>query len=411
MARYCTGTKDDKNAIVAFINGVFHENFYDIMKKTYAEEQHYEPFHHLIKENDGRIVAALGVYEQTYHSKNEIIEPLKTGFIGSVSVDKNERGKGYMKVLMEKAEKQMRKDGVSFAMLGGFRNRYGYWGYELGGIYYQYHFREENIYHTIGWDYDNGVVIRPVEKACFNSIDFEQTLDRIYYLYRQGNMWCRSREEFYLCCLTWNHKLYEIIVDNTFAGYVVCNRDGGFIPEIELIKWDREFLLRVLRGLMRHNPISLETDKIFEDGKSQATEAIHGLIIQAHAWEPEKACALQQVCEHYFVHTRCNVKILDYPKTLKFMLQHKKTYTNIPLEEKQFVVSVNGKGTFVMMIKEGNVDVWQDDNAEADLIVSEKDCISALMSSVSNLYERKTVNGYPKGWFPLEFAPGNLDEF
>ncbi len=397
MAMYCTGTKHDKHDIIRFINGVFHENFYDIMKKTYAKGQHYEQFHHLVKEEDGHIVAALGIYEQEYHSKNDEIEPLKTGFIGSVSVDEKERGKGYMKLLMDKAEEQMREHDIAFAMLGGLRNRYGHWGYEYGGIYYQCHFREENIRHTIGWKEDSGIIIQPVK------IESENQLDRIYHLYRENNnLWCRSREDFYLCSITWNHKLYEIIVDGEFAGYFVCNRDGGFIPEIELVTWEKESVLRIIRALMRFRPERLE----------EYSNTIHGLTIQVHAWEPEKTIILQQICEHCIVYTRCNMKILDYPKTLKFMLQHKQSYTKTLLTDGRFTISVKEKGTFVIEVREGIVSVWEDNCVkEIDLIVTEKECISALFTATSNLYEHRSAKGFPKGWFPLEFTPGNLDEF
>lgn len=396
MAIYCTGTKKDKKELVAFLNKVFHEDFYEIMKKTYGNGQHFEQFHHLMKEQD-RIVAAVGVYEQEFHIKDTI---LKTGFIGSVSVDEQERKKGYMKFLMEKAENQMRSDEIALAMLGGLRNRYGHWGYETGGSYYKFYFHEENIRHTIGWKNDDGIKLIPVHEDCS---DFEETMNRIYELYRTKNMWCRERHDFYIRSQTWNSFLYEIFIDEMFAGYLVCNHDCSFIPELELIDWEAERLLRILRAVMRYRPaVTVIADSDIE-------KPVHPFTIEVQAWEPEKAAALQKICEHYSLHTRCSMKILDYPKALQAMLKLKQTYTR--LAEGHFTIQVKEKGTFVMKVQDGAVSVVPDECAIPDLTVSEKDCINALISPASALYERQTVNGYPKGWFPLEFAPGNLDEF
>ena len=379
---YLKGTSADRNEIITFINQVFDVEFREIMGKVYQSKEEFESYHHLVKE-DGKIMAAVGVYEQTFVVGSS---KLKTGCIGSVSVSNEARGKGYMKLLMKKADEDMRKNHVAIAMLCGLRNRYGFYGYQMGGQVYEFQMEEENIRHTIGWGEDTAVQLIPVES------EDDPALDAIYELYQKKTMHCRNRDDFYIRSKTWNHKLIQIQINNQFAGYYLTNTEQNFIPEIELVDYSQ--LLQVLKACL------LRIDK-------------KSLKVQAHEWEPEKALKLEQVCEIYESKPNYCYKILDYPVALKAMLELKQAHDK--LDDGSFLLNVTDVGAFLMTIQAGKVSVVEVDaqasNQAIDMELSSREVIDALISPAFHLYEAQTKSGYPKGWFPLSFSPDYVDLF
>lgn len=374
---YVKGKKEDKREIVNFISDVFQEDFYSIMPKVYGEGKNYEEYHHLIKEN-GKIIAVIGVYEQDFYIGNS---QLKTGFIGSVSVSEKERGKGYMKLLMCKAEEEMRAHHVDIAMLGGLRNRYGFFGFEVGGVNYEFQFIEENIRHTIGWEKDDSVEVKEVMAE-------EEVLNEIYELYQKNIMWSRRNEDFYIKSRTWENKIFQIRIERKFRGYFIIEKGFHHILEIELTDW-KDFL-RVIKACMRKN-------------KERAIK------VQVQGWQVKKASVLQKFCESYSIIPNCCYKILNYQKTLKEMLELKKLYT--ALEDSEFILEIDKREKLSISIKKENIKIEKEIQKEADIKLTEREVISALLSPAGKLYEKRSRHNKFPNWFPIEFSICNADEF
>ena len=295
IMEYCQGQQGEYAEIIPFINEVFGEDFPVILPKTYGQGKSFEEYHQLVKE-DGVLTAVIGNYEQDFYIGDTV---LKTGCVGSVSVAKHARGRGYMKLLMNKTEEAMRAHQVDIAFLGGMRNRYGFFGFEKSGFTYEFHFNEANIRQTIGWDKDTGAELRQVTAE-------DSVLEEIYALYRKNVMWCRNREDFYEKSLTWNHNVFEIRLDGVFAGYFV--EKGHCLTELALLDWNN--LLRAVKTCMVKN------------GEKS-------LSVQALGWQTESLTALFMACESYHLRTCCAFKILNYVNTITALLELKKTYTEL----------------------------------------------------------------------------------
>ena len=59
---------------------------------------------------------------------------LKTGGIGAVGTHPERRGEGIMSLLLRDAIERMHRDGCALSVLGGDRQRYGWFGWENGGV-------------------------------------------------------------------------------------------------------------------------------------------------------------------------------------------------------------------------------------------------------------------------------------
>ena len=405
---YCQGKQGEYAEIIPFINEVFGENFPVILPKAYGLGKHFEEYHQLVKEDD-ILMAVVGNYEQDFQIGNTV---LKTGCVGSVSVSKQARGKGYMKLLMKKTEEVMRAHQVDLAFLGGMRNRYAFFGFEKSGFTYEFHFNEENIRHTIGWEEDNGVKISPVMAEDF-------VLDEMYALYRKNTMWCRSREEFYEKSRTWNNEVFQIQLDGVFAGYFAAK--GGCLVELELADWSN--LLRVVKACMVKN-------------KEKS------LCVHALGWQMERLTALFMACEAYYVRTCCAFKILNYVNTITALLELKKTYTELedgtlllgikqsnqlernfkaqPSSKQQNAevlktdeYSLSGEETVLLIqinINNGKITVKELQEGTPDIVLTDREATTVLLSPAGVFYARNHQQNL-KNWFPVEFSISNLDEF
>lgn len=407
---YCQGKHGEYAEIIPFINEVFGEDFPVILPKTYGPGKHFEEYHQLVKE-DGVLTAVIGNYEQDFYIGNTV---LKTGCVGSVSVSKQARGKGYMQLLMKKTEEAMRAHQVDIAFLGGLRNRYGFFGFEKSGFTYEFYFNEANIRQTVGWDEDTGVEIRLVTAD-------DPALDELYALYRKNVMWCRSREEFYEKSHTWNHEVFQIRLDGVFAGYFAAK--GGCIVELELSDWSN--LLRVVKACMIKN-----------NEKS--------LSVQVLGWQIEQLTALFMTCESYHLRTCCAFKILNYVNTITALLELKKTYTKLEdgtlllgikpsnqlernfeampkseIEEKHTEVlkpdeaGLNKKENILLIqitVEHGNITVMEVQEGTPTLVLTDREAAAVLMSPAGTFYARNHQLKL-KNWFPVEFSISNLDEF
>ena len=384
---YCQGKHGEYVEIITFINEVFGENFSVILPKTYGPEKHFEEYHQLVKE-DGVLTAVIGNYEQDFYIGNTV---LKTGCVGSVSVAKSARGKGYMQFLMKKTEEAMRAHQVDIAFLGGLRNRYGFFGFEKSGFTYEFYFNEANIRQTVGWDEDTGVEIRLVTAD-------DPALDELYALYRKNVMWCRSREEFYEKSRTWNNEVFQIRLDGVFAGYFAAK--GGCLVELELSDWSN--LLRVVKACMIKN-----------NEKS--------LSVQVLGWQIEQLTALFMTCESYHLRTCCAFKILNYINTITALLELKKTYTE--LENGTLLLGIKQSNQLErnfeaqpniqlirITVEDGKIAVEELYEGTPDIVLTDREAATVLLSPAGVFYARKYQQKL-KNWFPVEFSISNLDEF
>ena len=125
MTEFCRGRSQDQEEIIDFINMVFSQNsvphdFKTLLPKLYSDDADTGCCHFLAKE-DGKIRAVVGLFPTQLHVGER---RLKLGHIGSVSVHKYSRGKGYMKKLMHMAIEAAKAEGMDALVLGGLKNRY-----------------------------------------------------------------------------------------------------------------------------------------------------------------------------------------------------------------------------------------------------------------------------------------------
>lgn len=148
MIQYRKARKEEADDLLDFINYVFSLNqcphdFKMIDPKMYASEYPFWKDHYVAME-DGHIRATIALTKE-YDSKYG----MTSGHIGQVSVHPYHRGKNYMRVLMNMAIEDMKKERYDYSILSGQRQRYGYFGYEPGDYRFRFEINATNIRHVL----------------------------------------------------------------------------------------------------------------------------------------------------------------------------------------------------------------------------------------------------------------------
>ncbi|MCM8819012.1 MAG: GNAT family N-acetyltransferase [Candidatus Omnitrophica bacterium] len=162
---------------------------------------------------------------------------LKFGGIGSVSTAYEERGKGYMSILMQEAIKKMKKDGYELSILWGDRHRYKNFGYEIGG---------KVVLITI--------TTRGLEKMNISSVktkrylNEEKILEKIIKNYNERKYRIKRDENYFKDIYKiYNTALYYSEQDDKF-GYVVIET-SGFETRVYEQAGDETLILGILKYL------------------------------------------------------------------------------------------------------------------------------------------------------------------
>lgn len=396
MGSYMRGKKEDIQELMDFANMVFSMSsgsidFEQLLPKAYAEERNMLATHHLIKE-EGRIKALIDVLPMELRQGKE---KLKVGYIGTVSVHPKARGKKYMIMLMEQAEKQAREDGLDMLILDGNRHRYQHYGFEKAGMKYCFNITGDSIRHcccSLGQ-----------EEKDYQFVLLEETdkkwIDKAYTLYKNRYVIARTREDFFLCLNSWEADTYVVLDGEECMGYLNVAANERNIFEFEFV--DMTEMPFIMKAFME------------EIGSDE-------LGIHAAMDEPQKIDILDKMADYYTVNTSHQIKILDYENVLRFLLNWKLAiYKNDNmLQEADYIIGVYSEETkiqenYCLRYKSKEVEVLQTD-LEADIILEEKELVKILTTSYYFHTVQKPnslLKKAPQGWFPLPFFLPEADAF
>ena len=366
---YGPGVPADREAIIDFINYVFSQahrphDFKKLIPKTYGDPgEEFEKWHFLAKSEKGiRACIAVRPFEMLAAG-----ERLPAGFIGSVSVHPYARGEGHMKRLMPMAIEHAKQEGYAFLALGGQRQRYGYFGFDIGGCAMRYAFNESNAHHAVAGSAEE-ISLVPAG---------QDDLEYAWELYEKSPVRClREKESFFDVCRTWGGRLRIVRDGGRRIGYYA---DGG----CEIALEDEEDLPRVLKAILR------------EDGKKE-------ISVTCPLWEERRRKILYDACEDASAVSCEMIRVLDWEKVLRAMLKLRAARRSLA----DFDVSVAIDGTALRMRSQGGkTEVAR--CGEADLRLTQKEAHRLFFS----LESAQSDTILPAGWLPLPFWMSAVDGF
>lgn len=326
--------------------------------------------HIVIKEN-GKIMGMVGWFPSVMNVMGEKIEVCG---VGTMCVEKECRGKGYMREIMEELLRELKEAKTPISILGGRRQRYEYYGYTPSAICSNFYFNFDNAKHIFSKD--------PVAKYTFVTPDGteKELFEKCLKLYERRRAYTeRTAEGFYDCLCNCRCKPLFIYADGELAGYACVSGNNSTIHEFELS--DNSDCCRMLNDFIH----------AYDLRGVSATQIFH--------FEREKLHALAKVCEGVSTTGADSYFIQDYAKVISAFGKLKASYTNIP--DGEVVIDIKEIQKIKITSKDGTVSAIETDE-DADLTIMPLDAVSSFFGQGAfTLETSEKLPGFANALFPL----------
>lgn len=367
------GSAEMRDDYIDFINYVFGfngngEDFPKLLPKLYKPEYHPCENNYVVTV-DGKLKSAIGVYPREFDIMGE---RLSSHGVGNVAVHPYSRSKGYMKELLNMAIRDMIASGADMSDLGGLRQRYGYFSYELVSPEYHFELNGTCMRHCFA-----GIPFRELELRRISRDD--PLLDDICALHDKRLCHAvRPREQFYDIAVSWQDSLFAILDGDRFLGYYI-----GKLHELTLA--DNRDFNDVIRNYIAQNG---------------------SVTLPLPAYETELISAAEKLCGGLGVHNNQNYTIFHFRKVVSAYLKVKAATVGLIDGALTFRVrGIAGEETFRIEVKNGQPSV-SDVEGGADLTLEHREAVAFFFGVVS---PRRFENPLSAAWFPLPLYIASAD--
>jgi hypothetical protein len=325
---------------------------------------------------DGTIRAITGVFPVKTYAAGDI---LKTAIIGGVSVHPDDRGKGYMRMLMSEAGKSIKKSGYHFSCLGGARNRYKHFGYEKAGTLVCFALNKKDMLHCD--KYKEGakeITFRPIEEAD------EVLLEKVSRLYDSQPFHVkRPYIERYRYLTTWNSTPQAAFDQyNNMIGYLCARKNNSWIGEA--IAGSAEYF-----GSMIYKWVEKQED--------------NNVTLTLPAWDFGQIRAAGILSESVSIRAAYNFEIIDWTAVLEPLFKIKSSIT--PMRDGKLIIGVLGYGNIFIEAEDGCIKCSITEE-KAELMLGWSEATRLFFGPLPPVY---ICDSLPEGWFPLPLSWLPLD--
>jgi predicted N-acetyltransferase YhbS len=361
------GNAEMYDDFIDFINYVFgfngdNQDFVKLLPKLYKPEYNPCENNYVLTEN-GKLKAAIGVFPREIDVMGE---RLVTHGVGNVAVHPFSRSKGYMKDLLNAAIRDMIESGADLSELGGHRQRYAYFSYDLASPVYNFNINRSNVRHCFAGIPQRNLNFSEIKEDC-------ELLDKIYELHEKKV--CRTirpRAQFLDIARSWQNKLYAILEDGSFLGYFIGN-----LNELTLINnADASDVIRTY--IAEHGEVKLSLP----------------------AYETELIAIAEKICGSMNIGCDENYTIFNFKKVISAFLKLKANVSGLIDGSMNFRVNgIAGVESFRIEVKDGKpLLIGLETSDKVDLTLEHREAVSFFFGIVS---PTRTKHQLAAAWFPL----------
>ena len=308
-------TAADFDEAMDFLNLVFSmahrpHDFARMLPVLYRRTDEHMGCNRAIREN-GRLRAVVGVFPMTWSVGSAT---LRVAGIGGVAVHPADRGSGHMKALMTHAVEQIRADGYQLSWLGGQRQRYQNFGYEIAGTGIQMVLNRRNLKSL-------PEAPPPVEFERLDPTDAAAVRAANGFQARNLAHTVRTEAGFVLRCASWHNEAW--VARNArgeVISYLVASPDGRSVTEAGAADDDTLFGLVCAWAHARNN-----------------------VTVELSPFAPGLVSLFGALADGLAVRPSGNWLIADWPVVVQALLQARATTTPIP--DGQVAIEVTGYRT------------------------------------------------------------------
>lgn len=369
--------------LIDFLNYVFGMNgtksgFYRLLPKLYRPQYRPEDFNFIATEN-GKLRAAVGAYPIHMQVMGESLSAVG---IGNVAVHPFSRGKGYMKDCMKLAMDDAVAQGMDFAVLGGRRQRYSYFGFEPAGVSGKFLLDDANLRHSFGSaKAPEGYVVKQLAQQDTEALNAIDALVRTRLSHP-----VRPEDKLFDVLCNWESRVCAVYApEGSFAGYFLADH-GSSVREIDCV-----------------DPAQIR-NVVLACYEFMAKEEIW-ITVPEHVREMYDFFSdLCEVCQR--VHTE-NYNVFHYEKVLRACLKLRAAQEQ--LCDGSVTVEIDGyagKEKLRIEVKDGAPKVSAVDG-ECELHLTHRQAMSAFFGLMP--VERRSLSAAVRSWFPLQLYVPEVD--
>ena len=227
MITYRKARPEEFEAMASFANMVFNHKgdpiqFHRDLTKVYgpgADRRSAADMHTLAVDDALGIRAMIGALPNVLHTQ---AGDLGVRYIGTVSVHPQARGEGHMKAILPAVLKEAREQGAAIALLGGQRQRYGYFGFVPSGTVWTMTVIPANVRHALGGVQAEDLAWQRVERAD------RAGAHAAAQLHAKGRIrFDRPEDRFVEICESYAKELWLAERGGDALGYAVTDRAKG----------------------------------------------------------------------------------------------------------------------------------------------------------------------------------------
>lgn len=368
--------QQEHEELISFLNSVFGEQedfpgFVKLLPKLYKIEKEPCKYNYLARKA-GKIVAAVGVYDGILNVGES---KLNYRGIGNVAVKKEERGNGLMSSLLKEALKDMYRDGIHFAVLGGQRQRYGYFGFDSVGVEYRATINRTNLQHVYRYEAHKSLEIKDFDA---NHLDI---LEDVCALHKSRKIHTeREKKDFADIFNSWEEKAKVILKDGECVGYYIGNI--------------QELTLKDMRD--------------FPDVMRTCLQDVDEVELVIPSWDYELLDAVSLLYEDLDVGVCDMFHILDYCQVIKVLLEWKALQEE--LAEGQITLLIHGyeKDVKLKISVKDKVVLVEECEEKEEIELTHQEAMQMFFGLYSK--KRKKMKPEIRSWFPLPIHIEHADE-
>jgi hypothetical protein len=379
--KYKSSDKENYEEILDFANMVFSMEYTGIdfsvyLPKAYSEDRIDIVTHHKLVDDSHKIKALIDTYP--VRLKLDDIS-LNADYVGTVCVHPKYRKMRLFSHLMDYVEEEALLKNTDLLILDGERARYKSYGYEKAGMKYSF-----NVEYKSAFEETEYMLPYSFEEVEADSL----LIDKMYELYSRRYVTARDKEDFYINLLGLKASVYAVIDNGRIVGYVNLSEDEHNINEFQLE--DEAMIPKLMLDIM--------------DGFE-----LNKLGVTVGSDEIDKIKYLEKISSYYNVTQSHQIKILNYPKVIGFLLKWKMKYSK--LNDGEYIFGIRNEESqenYKIIINDLEVSVSKTDKTPDD-IYEELEFVK--VATTDYYYIVKETKQAPAGWFPLPFFLPEADTF
>lgn len=365
---------------VFFLDDPNQQDFLSLLPKLYKDK--YNPaYNNVVIMEDDAIKAAVGCFPSTVCAAGRRLKVLG---IGNVAVARDSRSKGYMIELMNMAIDIMKDEDFDYSLLGGQRQRYGFFGYDPIGSEYRFLIDKGNIRRILGNDAKSTFTARELKPEDTETINKIKALNESLPFYTE-----RNTEDYVDILKSWNCTPCAVFEGEEFKGYFsMPAKNSNHISEARTV--DINDMLNLIMCAL--------------DVKGADSTGIN-----VPPFDTELCDFMAKNCGGLSIGTPEMINIFNFGRFIEAFLAVKAS--RMKLCEGELTLLIHGmkrdERITVAVDGDNNVTVTETEK-EADIELEHREAINFI----GGLYSKDRVemkSAFAQSWFPVDFFSYSLD--